>query len=373
MKVAHLVSEYLPRSQTFVYTLLRFERRYRPVVITRRTLNLTEFAFEPVVEVTPNRSLAVRAVRAVPAVLTRHRSTYEYRARREMRRRACVAAHAHFGWAGHDAVAGRRPPVPLVTSFYGVDVVLPERSPRWRERYERLFDRCALVTALGPVMSQRLIDLGCPPEKIRLMRLGVDLDEFVFEPRSIASPLIVLQIARLVPKKGFDVTIRAFAEARAELGPAELWIVGDGVLRDELERLARECSVADSVRFFGALAHVDVRRLLRRAHIGVQPSRTAPDGDVEGTPTVILEFQAVGLPVIATRHADIESIVAFPGDLVPENDVAALAERVVQTARLTTEERDARVRVGREFVEGNHDGRLVAAAVEAIYDELLER
>lgn len=364
--------EYLPRSQTFVYTLLRFEQRYRPVVITRRTLNLQEFPIEPLVEVTPGRSLAIRAARALPAVLAGHRSTYEYRAHREVRRRGCVAAHGHFGWGGYDTVAGRATTVPLVTSFYGIDVALPEQSPHWRDRYARLFDRSALITALGPVMSQRLVELGCPREKIRLMKLGVDLSELPFKPQPVTSPLIVLQIARLVPKKGIDVTIRAFAEASPALGPAELWIVGEGPLREELERIARDCSVAESVRFFGALAHSEVRELLRRAHIGIQPSRTAPDGDVEGTPTVILEFQAVGLPVIATRHADIESIVPDPSDLIPENDVTALADALVRTARLTAEGRVDRARAGREFVERNHGAALVAAAVEAIYDELVE-
>ena len=62
-------------------------------------------------------------------------------------------------------------------------------------------------------------------------------------------------------------------------------------------------------------------------------SLTAADGDKEGTPTVLMEAQAMGLPVVATRHGGIPDVVPDASALVAEGDVAALADRLLQLAR----------------------------------------
>src|SRR5690606_24335579 len=86
--------------------------------------------------------------------------------------------HAHFGTrAWQNLVFQRRLKIPLVTSFYGYDAwMVPERELVWRERYRELFSAGALFLVEGPAMRERLCALGCPEEKIRVHRLGVDLD-----------------------------------------------------------------------------------------------------------------------------------------------------------------------------------------------------
>jgi colanic acid/amylovoran biosynthesis glycosyltransferase len=221
-------------------------------------------------------------------------------------------------------------------------------------------------------MARRLADLGCPESRIRLVRIGLDLAEFPFDPPRPTRPLVVLQTCRFVEKKGVDLTIRAFAAARRDLGASELWLVGDGVLRPELEALARRLGVHGSVRFLGMLAGPEYRRVVRRAHIGIQPSRTAADGQTEGgAPTVLLELQAVGIPVVATRHADIPAVVPEPGELAEEEDVDGLAEALVRVASRTPRERRIHAERGRSLVETMHDARVIAGEIEAIYDEAL--
>ena len=68
-----------------------------------------------------------------------------------------------------------------------------------------------------------------------------------------------------------------------------------------LESLAREVGV--DVEFTGLLTLAQVRERMGQASVVVVPSVTAADGDSEGLPTVILEAQAMGTPVGATRHA----------------------------------------------------------------------
>jgi colanic acid/amylovoran biosynthesis glycosyltransferase len=119
------------------------------------------------------------------------------------------------------------------------------------------------------------------------------------------------------------------------------------------------------------LPHEEYRAAMRRAHVCIQPSRTAADGDSEGgAPTVLLEMQAAGIPVVATRHADIPNVVADPDALVEEEDVDGLAAALVRLAGLSEDDWRTLAEHGRALVEAEHDARSVAGQVEALYGEL---
>jgi colanic acid/amylovoran biosynthesis glycosyltransferase len=364
--VGHVLNTYLARSATFIHTALRFQRRVRPVVLARRTENLGEFPHQPVVRLLPDSRAYRRVARSFPALA---RGSYDRRLVRAARRHGCVALHAHFGWAACDSLDARRTlGLPLVTTFYGNDLapVYAERYP-----YPRLFAEGDRFLCEGPAMAARLAELGCPPDRIRIAPIGLDLEAFPFRPAVRSRPLVVLQAARFVEKKGFDLTLQAYAAARDGLGPSELWLVGDGPCRAELERLAGRLGIEGSVRFLGMLPHDEYRAAMRRAHVCIQPSRTAADGDSEGgAPTVLLEMQAAGIPVVATRHADIPSVVADPGALVEEEDVDGLAAALVRLAGLPEDNWRTLAEHGRALVEAEHDARSVAGKVEALYGEL---
>ncbi|MCP3903970.1 MAG: colanic acid biosynthesis glycosyltransferase WcaL [Planctomycetes bacterium] len=245
------------------------------------------------------------------------------------------AVHCHFGPAGvtgamlHELGVLRGP---LVATFYGHDVT---RYPQERggDVYRRLFDRAALVLALDPVMRDRLEALGAKPEQLDVHPLAVDCRRFT--PTGHAPPrppLRLLSVGRLVEKKGFADGLRAVALARARGLPVAYHIAGDGPLDRELRALADELGIADAVHFAGAVGHEDVPALMAGAHALIAPSVRASDGDEEGTPTVILEAMASGLPVVATRHAGIPHQVdeGVTGWLVDEHDVEAMAERIAR-------------------------------------------
>jgi colanic acid/amylovoran biosynthesis glycosyltransferase len=109
------------------------------------------------------------------------------------------------------------------------------------------------------------------------------------------------------------------------------------------------------------------------SQIFVLASHTDPEtGEAEGTPTVLLEAQATGLPVVSTVHADIPSIVAdnVSGLLVPESDPPLLARAIGRLIR-ETELRLSMGEKGRQLVLGKHDSRLVGRRLEEIYEQLL--
>jgi len=109
----------------------------------------------------------------------------------------------------------------------------------------------------------------------------------------------------------------------------ELSVLGEGPLRGDLERRARIAGVKAS--FEGWKSEAEVRKAMRRALLLAVPSRAAGGGDSEGLPTVVMEAMALGVPVVATRHAGIPEIVTdrVTGLLVPEADPAALAEAIL--------------------------------------------
>ena len=364
--------EYLPRTSTFVYTLLRFQSRYRPVLLARRLENLDEFPLGgEICDLGHSNSALARFNDRFPILPVDIRDPYPRRLAREARRHDCVLVHAHFGWSGSvSLIAARRLGLPLVTSFYGRD--LADKKRRWQRRdvYDTLFRGGTLFICEGPAMADHMARLGCPPEKVRVVPIGVDLEQFPFEPAVRTRPLVIAQAARLVEKKGVDLSIQAFAAARPDLGAAELWIIGGGPIRPELESLVGSLGVSGSVRFLGELSHSDYRDVLRRVHVGIQPSRTASDGDTEGgAPTVLIEMQARGIPVIATRHADIPFVVSDDECLVDEGDVEGLAEALVRVAGLSEREWERRTVEARDTMEARHDAAVVAGLVEDVYAE----
>jgi glycosyltransferase involved in cell wall biosynthesis len=105
-----------------------------------------------------------------------------------------------------------------------------------------------------------------------------------------------------------------------------LTLVGDGKHRLELETMVRQLALSDHVHFTGQLPAGDaVRAQLDRADVFVLPSKT------EGLPRAMIEAMARGLPCIGSSVGGIPELL-LSGDLVPPNDVQALADKIMEFA-----------------------------------------
>jgi glycosyltransferase involved in cell wall biosynthesis len=137
-------------------------------------------------------------------------------------------------------------------------------------------------------------------------------------------------VANLEPThswKGLDLILDSLAIARDKYGTIpQLTIIGDGADRARYEQRVRELDVEDSVRFEGLLVGSERDRLVRQAAAQVVYPTTANDG----TPTVLLEGWAQGLPVIASAIGPISALVDDhnTGVLVAPNNAAALAAAI---------------------------------------------
>ena len=324
-----------------IYRQVTAIERFRPVVFTRKREGAAAFPFDEVVEVPSGplrwlRRIVHRQALKQPILLSPGEAR---RLRAELDAHKTTLLHIFFGNTGIQLLPVLREPSrrwPAIVSFHGADVLVELDQPAYRRAFLEMLGRVDLVLARSRSLIDALVQVGCPPEKIRLNRTGIPLDQFPFQarPQPADGQWRLLQACRLIDKKGLPTTLRAFA-AFAKIYPkARLTIAGEGPRHEELGRLAAELGIADRVDFPGFLNQDDLRKQFYAAHFFLHPSEQGRDGNQEGVPNSVLEAMATGLPVLATTHGGIPEAVAhnINGWLVPEGDHAALAQGLLDLA-----------------------------------------
>ena len=368
-RVVHAVDRFLPRSETFIYTVVTGHHDYEASVVARLREHAAEFPF-PRVHLTGGPGSRMSVAWWVDASLKRAtgRTRWERRVESILRALGPDVVHAHFGPVGcdfADLAAGLG--IPMVTSLYGVDAAVLPYLPQWRDRYARLFRTGDRFLAEGPEMRLKIIAAGAPADRTVIQPIAIKLGKY---PRwAPEQPVTVLFAGRFVEKKGLCDAIAAFGLARPRVPSARMVIVGNGPDEDDARALAGRLGLADVVQFVGPKPHDDLIRRLAAATVLIHPSRTAADGDSEGgAPTILLEAQAIGTPIVTTRHADIPHVApaAMGVHLCDERDVPALGEALVTAI-------GARTPTSPAHVAAHHEAGVALARLEAIYEELASR
>jgi glycosyltransferase involved in cell wall biosynthesis len=269
--------------------------------------------------------------------------------------------HAHVYLAGAAAVAlGRRAGAPVVVSehlgaFVG-GTVGPAQLGLARAVYERADLTCPVSDDLG-----RRLAAVAPRARLRTMGNVVDTDLFRPADRRADGPPRLAAVGALIPRKAFDQLLHALAALR-EQAPVTLEIAGDGPSRGALEALAARLGLREAVTFLGAQDRAGVAAVLRRADVLVLPSL------IENQPVVLLEAQACGVPVVATRVGGVGEVVdAAAGRLVAPRDPGALA-RAIAAVLADPGAYDPVALAARARARFGHDA--VAARWDGVYREL---
>ncbi len=264
-----------------------------------------------------------------------------------------VLAEGAYPFGALAALASARPK--LVITAAGGDFINSRATQYGYGRFRvaralmrHAFTRAAVVRVTTPLVRERVLALGAPPEKIALVPRNiaaycfppadVPLESWRADARTaldaqyeLAAAHILLAVGRLLPIKGFDTLIRALAEINARAGDTRLLLVGPnridpqhGDYQTFLEKLARECGVRDKIIFTGALPHPQMRALYAAADLIAVPSV------LEGMNKIAVEGAAVATPAVVTRTAGIAALMepAKVGEIVAPGDRAALAERI---------------------------------------------
>ena len=147
---------------------------------------------------------------------------------------------------------------------------------------------------------------------------------------------IVISVAHIHRQKAHDVLLDAASAVVAKNPKVIFLLVGDGVLRLEMEQKAKELGLGDNVYFLGLRS--DVPRLLKSSDCFVLQSRW------EGLPGVVLEAVAASLPVVGTDLPGVREIAEHTDlvSIVPVEDSKALADRLLTVIEATTQEKSSR-------------------------------
>ena len=285
--------------------------------------------------------------------------------------------HAHHGPNGLYALPiARNLKIPLIITFHGSDITITDlrfEKPYLGFRYYfanrgKLKASGATFLVVSRFVQQKVLEQGFPPEKVHVVYTGIDTGKF--RPESTEERPIILVVGRCTEQKGQEFAIRAVSEVQKQLPDVELVLIGDGSLRGDLERLAKQ--VLRRYQFLGARSLDEVREWMNRASVVCMPSVSTPSGAAEGFGMVCAEAQAMGKPVVAFKSGAIPEIISHgtTGLLAEERDYKALAEYLwilLQDAEL----RKRFGRAGREAMLRQFDLKQCTRHLEQIYWKVL--
>ncbi|MEE4279265.1 MAG: glycosyltransferase [Halieaceae bacterium] len=243
-----------------------------------------------------------------------------------------VILHAHFGKGGYycSPIAGALD-LPLLTTFHGSDITQRDRLSYGRRHRETVFDRSERIIAVSKFIEGKLIEAGCPADKVLRHYIGIDTRFFSPGQQKRERPTILF-VGRLIEQKGCQYLLQAMKTINRELPDAELLVAGYGSYEATLRRAAEDLR---NVSFLGAQNRGEVRELMAEAWVTCLPSIRMARGNEEGLTTVAVESQAVGTPVVGFETGGVPEAVADQktGLLCREKDVDALADRLLQVLR----------------------------------------
>ena len=237
---------------------------------------------------------------------------------------------AEFGPAGiHIEKLLRHTDCRIVVYFRGFDASRLLNKPRIAQAYADMFPRVHAVVAPSQYLLDKLIPLGCPPERAFVVPSGVNESEM---PHSSRIPGRILTVGRMVEKKSPLVVLEAFSKILDKAPQAHLDMVGDGPLLIEVQRYLKDRCLENRITLHGHQAHERVKEMMGQASILIQHSVTGSSGDAEGMPRVILEGMATGLTIISTNHSGIPEVIrhGVDGLLTEEGDVEALSKAILE-------------------------------------------
>jgi colanic acid/amylovoran biosynthesis glycosyltransferase len=342
MKVLHYCNQFSPTSQTFIFDVIIHLQKIGVdnIVVTNLLSNQEDRPFKPVIVIPEFKQnfyikCLLRGLHLIGAYrFDWYNETLVYKNRilgRIIGEQKPQVIHAHFGTAGFEVLkVVNKLKIPLVVSFHGFDAFKLPKDPVWLKNLQDVFDNASAITVVSNLMKTHLNQLGCPMEKISLIHVGKNFDDYNFTIGHRKPVRRFISIGRLIEKKGHEDSIKALKMLETKYPDLRLDIIGEGPLQNQLDTLIQSLNLTSKVRLLGQVNHKQTMRNLVEADAFILSSRTSGDGDQEGIPTVLMEAQAVGIPCVSTLHSGIPEVIPVENHwmLANEKDVSGIAATI---------------------------------------------
>ena len=270
--------------------------------------------------------------------------------------------------------------VPICVTLQGDDLFLDQLGEPHRSDSMNLIRRWSSYVDAYVAVSQYYADympdyLGVPRTKMRLARLGINLDGYVPRVPNASRPFTIGYLARIAPEKGFHLLVEAYIRLRQRAREGKMRLIAAGYLPPEHQ--AYLDTARASLRHAGLESEFDYRGEVDRgtkvAFLQETDVLSVPTTYHEPKGLFLFEAMASGVPVVQPRHGAFPEIIERTGGgvLVEPNDTEALAEGL-DTLRSNPELAQSLGKAGASGVREHYSVQKMAEQVEAIYKQVAQ-
>lgn len=278
--------------------------------------------------------------------------------------------HIQWGNLGEDLLSNIDFSTPTMVTFHSY--ITPKTWKVINQGFNNVFSHANIILPVSNYIKDGLIQMGCNPDKIIVHHMGVDTNIFTPKQKPETETITLLSVGSFIEKKGFQDALRAVGMLPKEiLKKIRYHIVGDGPMKDDYLKIIKEYQLENVVSFLGKLTQDKVIEQYQISDVYLHPSVMSSDGDDEGIPTVIMEAQSCGIPVVSTTHTGIPEIVKHgeSGYLSKERDITDLRDNLTKLI-VDPENRVRMGGVGREIVLNNFNADKLNSEMIKIYTNI---
>jgi glycosyltransferase involved in cell wall biosynthesis len=216
----------------------------------------------------------------------------------------------------------------LVLNAMGSDILLGPRDTIWRRwLVSHALARARMILSVAPHLTERLVSLGAPPDKVETFPRGIDTSLFHpgETPVGQRGPTVIC-VRKMEPLYNHAVLLEAAPKILARNPEVRFVLCGDGSLKADLRAKIENLGVTKAFTFLGDTPHAQLPELLRQASVYFSGAVS------DGTSVSLLEAMGAGAyPIVTDIAANRDWIEdGVNGSLFPSNDSEALAERILR-------------------------------------------
>lgn len=276
--------------------------------------------------------------------------------------RPCLI-HAHGASdAGYHSLFWRKIfAVPLIVTEHSSNSPNSRLLHAENVKLKKVYNEAFVMVAVSNGLAEKMGGILGATNKIRVVPNMVDISKFFPTYQATTdSRFTYLACGNLIPRKGFDILIKAYSNVHSRPKKSRLIIIGDGPEKSNLEMLIKTFGLENNVHLIGQISRDLIPRYMRECDCFCSTSRNEPFG------VVVIEAMACGKPIIATMTDGSNDIVGDNiGYRVPIDDVDAYADAMI---RLSANSDRFSPLVIRETAEKKYGSDAVAQQINGLYN-----